>query len=156
MESRRKAAMTIGASSRTETSVPSEKEMRVDPEATCRTWVTASTLMYVEELIGAQVQHDPFRHVSQSINRLRTARHAKDTKRRVLMQIGQDRRLGDACDSVERASMTAPSKYAVEQTQDQGYSRLGFPTIHRTLIAATEGTSHHQIGRAGRADQRRL
>ena len=48
MESRRKAAITMGASSRTETSVPSVKEMRVEPVATWRTWVTSSTLMYVD------------------------------------------------------------------------------------------------------------
>src|ERR1700676_591934 len=48
MESRRKAAITMDASSRTETSVPSLKEMRVEPTETCRAWVTASTLMYVE------------------------------------------------------------------------------------------------------------
>ena len=38
----------MGASSRTETSVPSLKEMRVEPAETCRTCVTASPLMYVE------------------------------------------------------------------------------------------------------------
>jgi hypothetical protein len=48
MESRRKAAITIGASSRTDTSLPSVKKILVEPVATWRTWVTSSTLMYVE------------------------------------------------------------------------------------------------------------
>ena len=48
MESRRKAAMTMGASSRTATSVPSVKKIFVAPADICRTCVTESTLTYVD------------------------------------------------------------------------------------------------------------
>ena len=38
----------MGASSRTDRSVPFVKEIRVEPVETWRTWVTSSTLMYVD------------------------------------------------------------------------------------------------------------
>lgn len=121
MESRRNAAMTMGASSRTDTSLPSAKQMRVDPTDTCRTWVTASTLIYVD---ASSALRWSTTHFATPVS-LAMGEQSPDTRMtRNHWFAGEDGRLGDACHSVVRASIRAPRMYAVEQTGLWGRRRL--------------------------------
>src|ERR1035438_4530483 len=88
MESRRNAAMTTGASSRTDTSVPSPKKTRVEPTETWRTWVTASTLMYVDASSALKWSTTHFATLCSLPMHIRTPRYAdvqlvvQDSRRR--------------------------------------------------------------------------
>jgi hypothetical protein len=72
----------MGASSRTETSVPSEKEMRVEPTETWRTWFTASTLMYVDASSVSKWSTTHFATSRSLTTPCGAPEHAPDTKRR--------------------------------------------------------------------------
>jgi len=70
----------MDASSRTETSVPSLKEMRVEPTETCLTWVTASTLMYVEASSAFKWSTTHFATSGSLPTHAEASRYADDTK----------------------------------------------------------------------------